>query len=810
MFSSYIKIALRSAVRQKLYSLINILGLTVGVAACIVILLYVRDQLSYDRWNSKADRIYRVATHSMSGATGYHVALSSAPLAATLLEEFPEVEAVTRIRYIGGYPVIRYGDKAFSEERAPMADSTIFDVFDIELIRGNPRTALTKPNSMVISESTARRYFGDEDPMGQIMTSDRVRERIVTGVYKDIPRNSHFHYDFIVSFATDSRSRSTVWSSNGLYTYVVLKEGTDPREVDAKLAGLVEKYIGPEMGLQIGMSWEQMQEGGSSYRIYLQPLTDIHLRSNLGREIEVNGNATYVTIFALTAVFILLIACINFMNLTTARFAGRAREVGIRKTVGSHRQQLVLQFLTESVLFTLIAVVLAIALVQLILPWFNSLVGLQLSFSYTDLPYVIAGAVVVGILAGSYPAFFLSSFHPVDVIKGTFIGGSHRSRLRSALVIFQFTISIFLLIGTMIVKKQLDFLQARDLGYDPDNLLIVEKTDDIGGSIDAFKLELAEHSSILEVSNSNPIPGQPVPSQGSFGVDPPSGARKTQLLNVYYVDYNFLNTYGLEMAAGRFFSPEFTTDSVSVVINQATANALGFDDHTGRNLLTFVGEGCSFPIIGIVKDFHYQSLHSKIEPLVLYPFELGPWGGSGSSVGKFTSLRIRPDNIPELMGYVDSTWMNHALDQAFEYVYFDDLFNDLYREEQRTSIIADIFAALAIFVACLGLLGLASFTAEQRTKEVGIRKVLGASAAGIFTLLSSNIVKLVVISAALSLPISYYAMQHWLQDFAYRISYSLLTFALAALIALVIAVLTVGWQALKAATSDPVKALRYE
>jgi putative ABC transport system permease protein len=446
----------------------------------------------------------------------------------------------------------------------------------------------------------------------------------------------------------------------------------------------------------------------------------------------------------------------------------------------------------------------------MILPWFNNLAGLQLSFNYTELPWIITGAVLVGILAGSYPAFFLSRFHPVDVLKGTIMGGGHRSRLRSALVIFQFTISIFLIVGTMIVKSQLDFLQNKDLGYDPKNLLIVEKTDDIGDSIEAFKLELAEHSSILQVSNSNPIPGQPVPSQGSFGISPPSGARKTQSLNVYYVDYNFQKTYDLQMAAGRFFSPQFRTDSVSVVINQAAAAAFELDDYQGYNLLTFAGEGGRFPIIGIVKDFHFKSLHSEVEPLVLFPFELAPWGGTGPSYGKYTSLRIRPENIPELMSHVESTWMKHAMDQAFEYVYFDDLFNGLYREEERTSIIASIFAGLAIFVACMGLLGLASFTVEQRTKEVGIRKVLGATVAGIFALLSSVIVKLVVISAALSLPISYYLMKNWLENFPYRISYSLLTFAVATLIALVIAVSTVSWSAFRAATSNPVNALRYE
>ncbi|MEE9464011.1 MAG: ABC transporter permease [Candidatus Neomarinimicrobiota bacterium] len=812
MFFSYVKIAFRAAVRQKLYTLINILGLAIGVTACIVILLYVQDELSYDRWNSKADRTYRIARDGMFGGNAFASATSPPILAATLVEEFPEVEAATRIEYIGGFPVIRYGDKAFSEERFTRADSNIFEVFDLVLILGDAKTALNEPNKIILSESTARRYFGDEDPMGKIMTSDIVNERMVTGVYKDIPRNSHFHYDGLISLITSPNSQSTEWLNNYIYTYFILKEGADWRELEAKLPGMVRRYVGPEFEQALGITWAEMAEQGSAYRMYLQPLTDIHLQSRLEWEVEINGNITYVYIFAVIAALILLIACINFMNLATARSANRAREVGIRKTVGSHRRQLVLQFLVESVTLTLIAIVLAVELVHMILPWFNNLVGLELSFNYGILPYVIVGAILVGILAGSYPAFFLSAFDPVAVLKGGISSNGKGSRLRNGLVIFQFTISIILFTGTMIVKTQLDYLQDKDMGYNPDNLLIVEKTDDIGANIEAFKQELDQHSSIMQVSNATTIPGQIPTLSTVFGMNPPDGGEPVQkLLDGYFVDFNFKSTFELEMAEGRWFSSEFSTDSSAVVLNEAAAVAFGLDEYIGQNLITFFGRsGTRLPIIGIVKDFHNESLHSKIKPMVLFPFGIGLFNGGGPTYGKFTALRIAPDVDPQMMSYIESTWMNHALDQAIEYVYFDDMFNALYSNEQRTATIADIFAVLTIFVACLGLLGLASFTAEQRTKEVGIRKILGATTTGIFTLLSRDVLKLVLISAVLSLPISYYIMNNWLENFAYRTSYSLMAFAVASILAIVIAILTVSWQAFKAATSNPVTALRYE
>lgn len=813
MFWSYVKIAIRNVVRQKLYSTINILGLAIGVAACITILLYVKNELSYDRYHEKADRIYRVFLSATIGGNDMAIALTAPPMGAALLEEFPEVEAVTRIGYIGGYPVIRSGDRVYSEELYTSADSTIFDVFDIPVIQGDPAIALTEPNSLVITESTAKRYFGDENPMGKMMTSDKVNERMVTAVIEDFPHNSHFHYDFLLSFATDPRSRSPVWLDNNLYTYIVLKEGASAEELEAKFPDMVRKYVGPQIEQALGVSFDQMGADGSNYEFFLQPLTDIHLRSHLDREIEVNGNITYIYIFSIIAAFILIIACINFMNLATARSMNRAKEVGVRKTLGSDRGQLIRQFLVESIILTFVAVILAVIIVQLILPWFNNVVGLRLAFDYGDLPLIIGGAVLVGLLAGSYPAFFLSVFNPAIVLRGIQKASGKGSRLRAGLVIFQFTISIVLFTGTMIVKGQLDYMQEKEPGYNPENLLVVEKTDDIGQQIEAFKQELAGQASVLEVSNSTVIPGEPPSGESVFRMSTPAGDQM-QILAMYFTDFNFQQTFGFKMAQGRFFSEEFSTDSNSVVINQAAVEAFGVENPVGEEMVGFFGgpdnPDVHLPIIGVVEDFHFESLHSAIRPMVIVPFGARIFGGPGPTFGRYTTLRIRSDDIAVTLSSVEDTWMGFALDQAFEYVFFEDAFNALYRNEFRTQAIASMFAVLAVFVACLGLLGLASFTAEQRTKEIGIRKVLGATVTGIFTLLSSDVLKLVVISALLSLPISWYALHNWLENFAYRVSFSLLTFIIASLVAVAIALLTITWQVMKAATVNPVTALRYE
>ncbi|MEE9190717.1 MAG: ABC transporter permease [Candidatus Neomarinimicrobiota bacterium] len=808
MFRNYVITALRNILKHKGYSLINILGLAIGVTAFTLIMLYVQNELSYDRYHEKSDQIYRVATRGALAGNEFHMAVSPAPVGSAFVEEIPGVIQSTRVRNLG-FPVIRYEDKVFSEERWFNADSTFFEVFDVNFIQGDPVTALTQPNTVVLTESTADRYFGSEDPMGKTLNSDRRRDYIITGVVEDPPQNSHFHYDFIASLMTyPDMANDPIWVSNNFFTYLVLDKNTPAQQVEDEFPGMVYKYAGPQIEQFMGVSWEQLIERGAAYGFHLQPLTDIHLNSHLEYEIEPNGNALYVTIFTAIAVFILMIACINFMNLATARSTKRAREVGVRKTLGSTRSQLIRQFLTEAILLSFIAFVIAMVFVQLILPAFNNMINLQLTMSlFTDpamiLIFIIL-VVAVGLVSGSYPAFFLANFNPVMVLKGSAHAQGKNSLLRSTLVIFQFVISITLFTGAIVVYDQLSYIQNKDLGYSKDQVLIVEKTDDIGEQIEAFKSELRQDPRTISVSNSTSLIGHNFGNTVHQVLGEP--AENALLLSIFATDYAYADAYGLEVVKGRFYSPDRPADSSSAVINEAAARVLGFDDPIGKVLIrpgNTPGESNHSEIIGIVKDFHFQSLHQEIRPMTFTLF-----GTDG--FGRYTAVKIPREDVQGTLDFIESVWKKYAVDQPFEYTFLDDDFNQLYIAEYRTRRIVTTFSILAILVACLGLFGLASYSVEQRTKEIGIRKVLGASVPNIYILLSTDILKLILIATALSWPLSFETMRRWLENFHYRIDYSNLTFLIAGLIAFLIAIVTVSTQAIKAARTNPVDSLMYE
>ncbi len=813
MFDTDIKIALRNLVRHKLFSGLNILGLAVGLTAVTLILLYVRDELSFDRQHPHADRTYRIWVEGALGGNEFSMAITAAPMAAALLADYPEVEMVTRLSGVGGFPVIRYDDKVFSEERWASADSTFSDIFLLSYLLGDPKTALTKPNQVVLTESTARRYFGDENPIGELLNADRSTDFIVTGVIEDFPRTNHFHVDFLASAVSYERSESQQWINHNFYTYLVLREGTDPDEFEAKLPELVTKYVGPQIEQAMGVSWDKIQEeGGAAFGYHLQPLTDIHLRSHLDEEIEANGSATTISIFGMIALFILVLAIINYMNLATARSGKRAKEVGVRKTLGSHQGALVRQFLAESVVFTVIAAMIAVVLIKLSLPWFNDFVGLQLGFSLAILPILLGASIVVGLLAGSYPAFFLSSFDPAEVLRGSKTAMGKGSKLRSGLVIFQFTVSIVLFSGALLVKRQLDYMQNKPLGFDKTDLLVVEKTDDIGADIQAFMNQLRANPRIKQVSNSTAIPGR-VDEYGSsvFAIATDSG-REMRLLNVSFVDFQFAEVYGITMAKGRFFDPDFSTDSNAVILNQAAARTYGIEDPVGMDLQVFTGPNTpmvDMRIIGVMDDYHFETLHQDIRPMMVFPMGASVWGGR-RNFGKFVTVKVEPQEIGATLSSLESIWKGFADDQTLEYVFLDDDLDALYATDARTQSIMSLFTVLAIFIASLGLLGLAAFAAEQRTKEVGIRKVLGATVAQIFVILSRDILTLVIVAVGLALPASYLLLSRWLEDFAYRISYSPSSFAVAGFAALVVALATISYQVLRASVADPVNSLRYE
>ncbi len=807
MLKNHIHIALRNLRKYKAFSLINVVGLAVGIACCIVIFLYVRDELSYDKFNVKADQIYRVHLNGNINHRDLKMAISSPPLGEGLARNFPQVLNYARIRNFG-VPVMRYKDKVFSEKRIYWVDSTFFDLFTVKFLQGDPKTALSQPNDVVLTEETAKKYFGDENPIGKILNADHRRDYVVTAVVKGFPHNSHFHFDLLASLSTYKDSRSEFWLSNNYYTYILLRKGTDTGALQKKINEFIKQFIGPQIKMAAGLSLDQFYAGGNRYEYDLQPLTSIHLNSHLDYELEPNSDMGYIYIFSSIALAILLIASINFMNLSTARSERRSKEVGIRKTLGSNRSQLVRQFLAESVLLSAISVFLAIVIVELFIPMFNDVADKQISLGVFDnfytIPVLLVLALIVGIMAGSYPAFYLSSFRPMHVLSKASGKNSRKSILRSGLVIFQFTVSIVLFIGTFIVYSQLSYIQNKNLGFNKQRVVVIDRTDDIGSQIESFKKRLLSNPDIVSVSNTSQIPGNHF-SNSAFKEAGTSG-EKTQELWVMSADYGFTNTYRIQMKEGRYFSKEHPSDTTAIVINQKTAEVFGMKDPIGKRLVLYgrtASEARYFTIVGVMKNFNFESLHQEIKPLVIFLYR-------EHNFGKYVSARISPGNYQSTIAYMNQSWKKYAGNESFKYNFFDQGWTHLYSAEERTGKLATIFSILAIFIACLGLLGLAAFITEQRTKEIGVRKVLGASVPEIIFLLSKEFTKWVLIANAIAWPVAYLVMNNWLQSFAYRINIGPLIFLYSGIIALLIALLTVSSHAIRAARANPVKSLRYE
>ncbi|WP_461103556.1 ABC transporter permease [Spirosoma koreense] len=807
MLTNYVKIAWRNLVRNKAFSAINIVGLAIGLATCLIISLFVLDELSYDRYNEKADRIVRVFFQgTMQGGTMKEAHVMP-PVAQTLKADYPEVEEATRIRTAGA-PFITVGDKTFRDDRLAYVDSNFFQVFTLPLIQGDAKTALVQPNTAVITQAMAQKFFGETNPMGQLLTIKSWNTVYkVTGVIDKVPVNSHFHFDMFLSMAGLPDAKSTSWMTSEFFTYLTLPKGYDYTQLEAKLPQAVEKYMGPQIQQAFGMSYSQFRQKGNNLGLYLMPLTDIHLHASFGYDLTPPGDIQYVYIFGAIALFMLLIACINFMNLSTAGASKRAKEVGIRKVMGSVRQSLTSQFLIESLLLTAIALVLAVAVVYLALPLFNELAGKELTLNFTTSPWLLAAllllGILVGILAGSYPAFFLSSFKPVQVLKGTKFTGDRKSiGLRSGLVVVQFFISITLMIGTTVVYRQLNYIQNKRLGYEKDQVLVLPETWLLDKKEEVFRNQIMQDPGVVNVSTSGYLPAGPS-NNNNFMVYPESNS--TQLVKTlrYDVDYNYIPTLGMQMAYGRNFSKAYGTDSSGVILNETAAKTLGWGEkaigHT-INSTDNAGKKTTLRVIGIVKDFHFRSLHEQISPLVMV---LGKTSGT-------VIVKIKTKDISGLLATLKKQWEQLTTEAPFTYSFLDERFNDTYLAEQKTGRILGIFAGLTIFVACLGLFGLATFTAEQRTKEIGVRKVLGASVPSIVGLLSRDFLKLVAIAIVLATPLAWYAMDRWLQDFAYRIKVEWWMLALAGVLAVGIALLTVSFQSIKAALVNPIKSLRSE
>ena len=805
MFKNYFNIALRNLWKNKGISAINILGLSLGIATCLLILLFVQKELSYDRFNEKADRLYRITFEGKMQGGEIREASVMPPVAQTLKNDYPEVEEATRLQF-SGTPRITYGDKIFTD-RLAYADSNFFQVFSLPLIKGNAATALAEPNTVIITTTLAEKYFGDAEPIGKVITlKDRNASLTVTGIIHEVPENSHFHADLFASMSGLAEARDQSWMTSNFYTYVVLRKGSDPQQLESKFPAMIEKYIGPQLQQGMGLTFAEFKNKGNSLGFNLQPVTDIHLHSNLTGDMEAPGDIKYVYIFSAVAVFMLLIACINFMNLSTASASKRAKEIGVRKVLGSAKSQLIKQFLLESLFVTGIALLISIGLVYFLLPLFNQLTGQQLKFNLTDHPYtlplLIGFGLFTGILAGSYPAFFLSSFQPVAVLKGKFSTGKKTSGLRSGLVVFQFIISISLIIGTTVVYKQLSFIRHKELGYNKDQVLVIEQTNWLNANQDIFRSYLLQDPAVQSVSISGYLPAGN--SNGNnFILSADNNSQQLVKTLRYDVDENYIPTLGISMVKGRNFSPGFGTDSSGIIINEAAAKSFGWTDDPMTHTLSHLnndGSKQSYHVIGVVKDFHFRSLHESISPLVMV---------MGKDYGTMI-VKVKAADINALLGRIQAKWKGLHAEAPFAYSFLDDRFNNTYKAEQYIGRILGVFAGLTIFVACLGLFGLATFMAEQRTKEIGIRKVLGADVSGLVAMLSKDFLKLVLIAFIIASPIAWYVMNRWLQEFAYRISISVWVFAITAFLAAVITLLTVSFQALRSARANPVKSLRSE
>ncbi|GAB3798982.1 ABC transporter permease [Spirosoma humi] len=807
MLTNYIKIAWRNLIRNKAFSAINIIGLALGLATCMLISLFVLDELSYDRFHDKAGRIVRVFFRGSMQGGKLNESHVMSPVAQTLKADYPEVQEATRLR-MGGSPFITYGDKTFRDASLVYVDSNFFQVFTFPLLQGDAKTALVRPNTAVITQELAHKYFGDANPIGKVLTIKSWNTTYqVTGIIDRMPANSHIQADFFASMASFPEANSPSWMTSEFFTYLVLPNGYDYKQLEAKLPQVVDKYMGPQIQKSFGMSMSQFRQKGNDLGLFLQSLTDIHLYSSFGYDLSPPGNIQYVYIFGAIALFMLVIACINFMNLSTAGASKRAKEVGIRKVLGSVRQSLTSQFLIESMLLTGIALLIAIGIVYASLPAFNTLAGKTLTLNFLANAWLLPGLLILGVLvsvlAGSYPAFFLSSFKPVAVLKGAkFTGDSKSVGLRSGLVVIQFFISITLIVSTTVVYRQLSYIQNKKLGYNKDQVLVLPETWLLGNKEDVFRSQIMQDPNVVNVSTSGYLPAGPS-NNNNFMVYPETNA--TQLVKTlrYDVDYNYIPTLGMQLAAGRNFSPEYGTDSASVILNETAAKTLGWGDKAiGHTLTNTNNEGNkgTYRVIGVVKDFHFRSLHERITPLVMV---LGNTAGT-------VIVKVKTKDLTGLLANLKKQWSQLAPEAPFTYSFLDERFNDTYRTEQKIGQILGLFAGLTIFVACLGLFGLATFMAEQRTKEIGVRKVLGASVTSIVTLLSKDFLKLVGVAILLAIPVAWYVMDRWLQDFAYKIELSWWVFALAGVLAVSIALLTVSFQSVKAALMNPVKSLRSE
>jgi putative ABC transport system permease protein len=805
MITNYLRTAFRFISRQKIYTIINVAGLTIGLSTCLFIMLYIIDEFRYDAFHNNAERIYRINLFGRMKSQEFNSCFTAAPIAAGMKDEYPEIETTCRIA-VWNDIAIRYDDISFTEKKILVADSNYFDFFSFTLLLGDAQNVLKEPNGIVLTESAASRVVGytgngDITPLGKtiLLGADRRAYR-VTGITEDPPHNSHFHYNMILPMESWDYSHSQVWVSPNLNTYVRLKDNASWQALQSKFPELVSKYVGPQVQAAMGISFEDFSSQGGAYGYTLQPMRKIHLYSNLDQELEPGGNISTVYILLTVGIFVLIIACINFMNLSTARFSKRAREVGVRKTMGASKGLLILQFLSESFVLIFISFSFALILIALLISQFNLVSGKELAFGlilhYDFLFAIVVFLIIVGLIAGSYPAFYLSSFKPVEVLKGKFTGGKGGGRIRSTLVVFQFFVSIAMIISTLLIFKQLNHLERKNPGFNKENVIVIKNADALGSQKMSFKDELKKTSDVVNASIVNLTP----PDVETSDIFRPVGEIDQDFgFNYCFADEDLQETLGLTMVSGRYFSREFPSDSGAVIINEAAARLIGWEDPIGEKIGTHWGTDPR-TVVGVVKDFNFQTLKKEITSLAIFP----------GSEGNLILVRLAPGDIFVALKRIESRWKSFASDSPFEYSFVEEDFNSKFRKEQQVAGVFMLFTILAIFIACLGLIGLSTFTVEQRQKEMGIRKVLGATLGVIIKTLSKEFLVLILIAFILAIPVTYFIINWWLKGFAYRTDIDVLSFIYGGVAAFLVTIVSVAWQSIKVASRNPVDSLKYE
>lgn len=807
-------IALRNLLRDKAYLLLNLLGLSIGIAGSILILLYVRHETSYDKSLSRFDQIYRITCYAKLEGRELSVALTAPPQARVFMEEFPDIVDATRI-YLPDEQKVEVNQVIFHENNFFYGDSNFFNVFSFPLVKGDPSTVLQKPFSVVLTQRTADKLFGNEDPVGKNIAlgngQDEKQLYEVTGVVRDLPGNSNFRFDYLASFSSLEISRSEFWLSQMLETFIVIPEGTDPMVLESGFPQLMNKYIVPQITMLMNLkvsSFEEFRQSGNNFEYHLQPLSEIHHNTVFQFGQEQSTSKVYVYFFSIIALFLLFIACINFMNLSTARYSYRTREVGVKKVVGSSKGQLVRQFIFESVMICTLAIVVALTLVELLLPAFNNFTGKDLEVKYLSnwytIPLLFVFTLVIGILSGSYPAFYLASFNPSKIFKAGDRNETGNHFLRSSLVVFQFAITIILLVSTFIVSSQVRYFRNKSLGFEKENVLVIDNTGDLGEQSESFRQELLDYPGVASASRSWTVPGQGYGISSAFQLEGDSALRMHSL-EMIEGDYEFVTTLGIRVKEGRSFSPDFPSDVQAILINESAVRSFGLEEPVGARITHPADEEGGIDIhevIGVVEDINYKTLHFKVEPMMI--------SLNTNATNRYTIVRLLPGSIMEATEQIRSIWSSYLPNQPMEFFFLDESLNNQYQSEVKAGMVFFIFSILAVFVACLGLLGLSAFTAERRKKEIGIRKAHGATIPVILGIMSKEIFILVCISSAIAWPLVYLIMKRWLQNFVYQTSIHPFVFIGSTVIGLVIALAIVTFQSYRIATMNPVDSLKYE